>query len=153
MVAQAESELRLFPRVLVPQGELIRPEHGPLRAVPPRRFFRPEKFDIPAAVMMRFAERPVVADELVASDGDEAGDTFGAHVADIRGSRGTHADASRCTQSHEVREYGFGAGAGLAGAATGQNEPHVPVAVRHLLMLQGRPIPGDRLDGTRRELE
>src|SRR5215471_11450324 len=111
MVAQAESELRLFPRVLVPQGELIRPEHGPLGTVPARRFFGPEKFDVTATVVVGFAERPVVADELVAGDGDEPGDTLGAYVADIRGSRRTHADASRCTQSHEVLEDGFGAGA------------------------------------------
>src|SRR5262252_277445 len=145
MITEAESELRLFPRVLVPQSELIRPEQRPLRAIPARRFLRPEKFDVTAAVMMRFAERAVVADELVAGHGDEPGDAFGTHVSHIRGGGGADADACIGTPSLQVLEYGFGAGAGLPGAATGQNEPHVPIAVRHFLMLQGRPISAERL--------
>src|SRR5215471_591344 len=156
MITEAESELRLFPRVLVPQGELIRPQHGPLRAVPARRFFRPEKFDVTAAVMVGLAERPVVADELVAGHGDEPGDTLGAHVADIRGSRRANPDACIGTLRLEVLEDGFGAGACLAGAATGQDQPDVPVAVRHSLMLQGLPVAAGRrcwLDGVRREVE
>ena len=133
LVSKPQAEQRLIERLGVPPGgELVAPQLHVLLASEPLGLFGGEK---PAHRAVRPFEAQVGGEEarlLVAPAAGEdpgfAGDHGVAHVGDRR------ADEVHDRVGLDPVTHGFGAGAGLACAAAGKDEPDDPVAGRRRLV-------------------
>ena len=128
VVAEAGSETDLGPRVEAPpRTGLVGPASTEVPATPPLGLVRGADLDAPAlADELAEGAVPRVGDAPAAQHAEQARGAFGHHVAGVRvGGAGGEPVAARSGVFDEV----FAAGAGLAPASAGEDEPHVPVAV------------------------
>ena len=137
LVAETQAEQRLVEGLgPPPRGELVAPELHVLLAAQPVGLIGGEQIALRAARPFEPAGRGEVARALVpAAAVEDAGFAEHHHVAHVVGGRADQIDDRKGLRPSPDR---LGAGAGLAGAASGEDQPDDPVAGRRLLV-RARP--------------